>query len=73
MAKELYGLKILVVDDDKDTLALASRLLEETKVAVVPGEGFGAPGYLRVSFARPMDELKEGVRRVSAFLAGLRA
>ena len=55
-----------------DTLALALRLLDETKVAVVPGEGFGAPGYLRVSFARPMDELKEGVRRISAFLAGLR-
>ena len=54
-----------------DTLALALRLLDETKVAVVPGEGFGAPGYLRVSFARPMDELKEGVRRISAFLAGL--
>jgi len=40
-------------------------------VAVVPGEGFAAPGYLRVSFARPMDELKEGVRRISSFLAGL--
>jgi aspartate aminotransferase len=55
-----------------DTLALALRLLDETKVAVVPGEGFGAPGYLRVSFARPLDELKEGVRRLSTFLAGLR-
>jgi len=54
-----------------DTLSLALRLLEETKVAVVPGEGFAAPGYLRVSFARPMDELKEGVRRISSFLAGL--
>ena len=34
-------------------------------VAVVPGEGFGAPGYLRISFARPLDELKDGVRRGS--------
>jgi aspartate aminotransferase len=41
-------------------------------VAVVPGEGFGAPGYLRVSFARPMDELKEGTKRIAGFLAGLR-
>jgi aspartate aminotransferase len=55
-----------------DTLALALRLLEETRVAVVPGEGFGAPGYLRVSFARPMDELKEGTKRIAGFLAGLR-
>lgn len=54
------------------TLALALRLLEETGVATVPGEGFGAPGYLRVSFARPMDELREGAQRIDAFLRGLR-
>ena len=55
-----------------DTLSLAMRLLEEKRVAVVPGEGFGAPGYLRLSFARPMDELKEGVQRIDSFLATLR-
>jgi aspartate aminotransferase len=55
-----------------DTLALALRLLDETGVAVVPGEGFGAPGYLRVSFARPMSELEEGVRRIASFLSALR-
>ena len=55
-----------------DTLALALRMLEETGVAVVPGEGFASPGYVRVSFARPMDELKEGVKRISGFLASLR-
>jgi aspartate/methionine/tyrosine aminotransferase len=38
----------------------------------VPGEGFGAPGYLRVSFARPMDELREGAQRIDAFLRGVR-
>jgi aspartate aminotransferase len=53
------------------TLALASRLLETSKVAVVPGEGFGLPGHLRISFARPMDELKEGIRRLGVFLRGL--
>jgi len=56
-----------------DTLGLAMRLLEETRVAVVPGEGFGAPGYLRLSFARPMAELEDGVQRIAGFLAGLRA
>jgi aspartate aminotransferase len=55
------------------TLALASRLLETSRVAVVPGEGFGLPGYLRLSFARPMDELKEGIRRIGVFLRGLDA
>jgi aspartate aminotransferase len=54
------------------TLELADRLLEERGVAVVPGEGFGAPGYVRISFARSLDELKEGSRRIVSFFAGLR-
>jgi aspartate aminotransferase len=54
------------------TLELARRLLEEQRVAVVPGEGFAAPGYLRISFARPMEDLREGVKRLAAFLEGLR-
>jgi len=53
------------------TLEMARRLLEEEKVAVVPGEGFAAPGYLRVSFARPLEELKEGAERIASFLARL--
>jgi aspartate aminotransferase len=53
------------------SIELARRLLEEHKVAVVPGEAFAAPGYVRVSFARPLDELKEGVERIATFLRGL--
>lgn len=53
------------------TLELGRRLLEEAGVAAVPGEGFGAPGFLRISFARSMDEIKEGVTRITAFLAGI--
>jgi aspartate aminotransferase len=55
------------------TLELAARLLEEQKMAVVPGEGFGAPGYLRISFARSMEDLQEGARRLATFLEGLGA
>lgn len=51
------------------TLEMARRLLDEEKVAVVPGEGFAAPGYLRVSFARPLPELEEGARRLAAFFS----
>ena len=36
---------------------------------MVPGEGFAAPGYLRVSFARPMDDLQAGAARIASFLA----
>jgi aspartate aminotransferase len=53
-----------------DTSALAARLLEEKAVAVVPGEGFSAPGHLRMSFAASLDDLREGVERLSDFLAG---
>jgi aspartate aminotransferase len=54
------------------TLDLGARLLEEEGVAMVPGEGFGAPGYMRLSFARSMPELKEGVSRIGRFLGRIR-
>src|SRR5436190_755478 len=54
------------------TMELSRRLLEEQRVAVVPGEAFAAPGYIRISFARPMEDLREGVNRVAAFLESLR-
>jgi aspartate aminotransferase len=50
-------------------MALASRLLEEQGVAVVAGEGFGAPGHLRVSLATSLEDLKEGVRRMGEFFS----
>jgi len=54
-----------------DTVALTTRLLDEKAVALVPGEGFGAPGYARLSFAASLDDLREGVRRLSEFLGAL--
>ena len=50
------------------TLALADHLLDEAKVAIVPGEGFGAPGYARLSYALGDDELVEGVSRIAEAL-----
>ena len=46
------------------TLELARVLLEQAKVAVVPGEVFGAPGGIRLSFALADDDLVEGVGRI---------
>jgi len=46
------------------TLELAALLLDEIKVAVVPGEAFGAPGYARFSFALGDADLVEGLRRI---------
>ncbi|MBA3990661.1 MAG: pyridoxal phosphate-dependent aminotransferase [Propionibacteriales bacterium] len=48
---------------------LAELLLEQAEVALVPGEAFGAPGYLRLSYALGDDDLSEGVGRIQRLLA----
>ncbi len=50
------------------TLDLAEVLLEEAKVAVVPGEAFGAPGYARMAYALGDDDLREGIERIAHLL-----
>lgn len=47
---------------------LAAMLLDEAHVAAVPGEAFGAPGYLRFSYALADDQLAEGMRRFQAWV-----
>jgi aspartate aminotransferase len=48
-----------------DTLELSEIILEEAKVAIVPGEAFGTPGFARLSFALGDDDLAEGVQRIA--------
>ncbi|HEY0472269.1 MAG TPA: pyridoxal phosphate-dependent aminotransferase, partial [Kribbella sp.] len=48
---------------------LAEIILEDAEVAVVPGEAFGAPGYLRLSYALGDDDLVEGVSRIVKLLS----
>ncbi|HUF83516.1 MAG TPA: pyridoxal phosphate-dependent aminotransferase [Acidimicrobiia bacterium] len=50
------------------SLELAGLLLDEARVAVVPGEAFGAPGYARLSFALGDDDLVDGVQRIAKLL-----
>ena len=52
------------------TLELAEVILDEAKVAIVPGEAFGAPGYARLSYALGDDDLVEGVARIGKLLEG---
>lgn len=47
-----------------DDLQLADYLLNEAEIAVVPGSAFGAPGYLRLSYATSMDKIKEAMQRM---------
>jgi aspartate aminotransferase len=49
----------------KDDLALSELLLNSGDVAVVPGSAFGAPGYLRLSFACSLETLQEAIRRIT--------
>jgi aspartate aminotransferase len=48
---------------------LASLILDEAEVAVVPGEAFGTPGYFRLSYALSDADLEEGVTRIGKLLA----
>ena len=55
----------------KDDLALAEWILEKGRVAVVPGSGFFAPGFIRLSYATSMANVTEGVKRIGEALAQL--
>jgi len=55
-----------------DDVALCDWLVEEARVAVVPGSGFGAPGHVRLSYACSMANIKEGVRRLHEALTSLK-
>ena len=55
----------------RDSQTFANFLLDEARVAVVPGSAFGADGYVRLSYATSMERLREGVARIEAALGRL--
>jgi aspartate aminotransferase len=56
------------IDSD---VKLAEFLIEEAQVALVPGSGFGAPGFVRLSYACSMEDIRTGLARVKDALATL--
>ena len=52
----------------KTSIDFAQALLDETRVAVTPGEAFDSPGFIRMSYATSMENLKEGSRRLVEFV-----
>lgn len=54
-----------------DSTTLAARLLEEVKVAVVPGIAFGSDGHMRLSYATSDEVLDKGAERIARFVEGL--
>ncbi|HET6931682.1 MAG TPA: pyridoxal phosphate-dependent aminotransferase [Candidatus Acidoferrum sp.] len=53
----------------KNDTELAKLLLEKAHVALVPGEAFGAPGFLRLSYATSIERIEEGLRRLEKFFS----
>ena len=53
------------------SMDFADKILEEKKVAVVPGEAFGAPGYMRLSYATSDEVITEGLKRLNEFCTNL--
>ncbi|WP_315070696.1 pyridoxal phosphate-dependent aminotransferase [uncultured Clostridium sp.] len=56
----------------KNSVDFASVLLEEEKVAVVPGSGFGLDDYIRLSYATSMNIIENGIDRISTFLSKIK-
>jgi aspartate aminotransferase len=53
----------------KDDIVFCEALLEETGVALVPGTAFGAPGYVRISFAASLETMRDAIARIQRYLS----
>ena len=58
---------LLSPDGVKTSFEFSQRLLEKEFVVVTPGEAFDAPGYLRISYATSMEQIREGATRILRF------
>jgi aspartate aminotransferase len=64
----LYAAEALEPAGVKTTAQFAEQLLHEAHVALTAGEGFDAPGYIRISYATSLERLREGVTRIHEFV-----
>ena len=55
----------------KDTFDISEYILHSVNVVTVPGDGFGAPGHIRFSYATSTSIIKEGIKRIQAALANI--
>ncbi|XGQ70589.1 pyridoxal phosphate-dependent aminotransferase [Campylobacter hepaticus] len=53
---------------EKDSMQFCKKLLEQEKVALVPGIGFGMDGYFRISYATSDELIEKGIKRISNFI-----
>jgi aspartate aminotransferase len=59
---------VFSLDGFRTSTDFAQALLDESRVAVTPGEAFDAPGFVRISYATSMENLREGSRRLLEFV-----
>lgn len=67
-----FDVSAAIPDHDEPGSAFAARLLERDGVAIVPGAAFRTPGWVRVSYAAPIDQVVEGVEKAIALWSELR-
>lgn len=65
LGKEVHGKQL------KNSFDLSDYLLSEGRIVTVPGDGFGAPGYIRFSYATDMETIEKGIRRTRVVLEKL--
>jgi aspartate aminotransferase len=51
-----------------DSMDVAQGILDDMKVAVIPGDSFGAPGFIRLSFTTSIERIQEGTRRIAQWV-----
>ena len=66
IGKSINGVKI------NNSIEFAKMLLEEEKVAVIPGAAFGLENFIRLSYATSMEVIEEGLDRIKSFLGKLK-
>ena len=55
----------------KDTFDISEHILHTASVVTVPGDGFGAPGHIRFSYATNTSIIKKGIERISSALENI--
>ncbi len=51
-----------------DSLEVAKRIINDVNVSIIPGEGFNAPGFMRLSFATSLERIQEGTKRIAQWI-----
>jgi len=67
-----FYLFVNIKEVSNDSMKFCKELLEDQGVAVVPGVGFGSEGYFRFSFATDIETIRVGIKRIEAFIQGLK-